>query len=53
MAREEKEKLLNELDEYIRFGFQPDKNAFHKKFQESESDEHFVLWLIDEIIKDN
>jgi hypothetical protein len=45
-----KEELLDELDEYIRFGFQPEKNKLHKKYNDSESDEHFVLWLVDELI---
>ena len=49
MKQSKKEILLDEVDYYIRHGF--DKaNPLHRKYEKSESDEHFLLWLIDEVL---
>ena len=49
MKPTKKEILMDEVDYYIRHGLD-EKNPYHKKFIKEESDENFVLWIIDEIL---
>jgi hypothetical protein len=49
-----KEQLLDDVDEYIRFGGgSPKLRRIIKKFEDSGSDEHFLIWLIDYHISEN
>jgi hypothetical protein len=49
-----KDELLDDVDEYIRFGGgSPKLKREIKLYEESGSDEHFLLWLIDYRIEDD